>query len=115
MNNISTNKIKIKLCSVSKESLELYKIFFISHLNKKFSFISVIDLPKKTKNLTLLKSPHVNKRFKESFEYIEHRTLISIKCDCSNDDINNLFLFYPNLIINKPKSVSLKFVFRKNG
>lgn len=109
---MTNNKIIIKLSSVSKKTLDLYKIFFLSCLDVKSFSIKTFDLPKKTGILTLLKSPHVNKRFKESFIHTEHRSLIHIS---SKNSGVCFFSCYTNILINKPKCISLQLTFRKNG
>jgi small subunit ribosomal protein S10 len=57
--------------------------------------------PSKRKMITLLKSPHVNKKAKEQFEIKYFKTLISFN--------GNLSLKIVKVLLsNKPKSISLK-------
>lgn len=93
--------IKIKLKSVYCESLFLYlkylKVFF-NTLNIKSS---LFILPLQFKRMTLLKSPHVNKKAKEQFEVRYYQVIIILK-----QPFSLKFLQY--LIINKPKSIQIK-------
>ena len=92
--------IQIKLKSLNKESLILYKAFInqiFKNLNISFNFI---NLPNKKKILTLLKSPHVNKSAREQFQIKSYKLLILIK---SNIDFERLKM----IILNKPKTVKI--------
>jgi len=92
--------ITIKLKSLNKESLNLYKIF-ISKILKVFNIsYKIANLPIKTKKLTLLKAPHVYKTAREQFIIKNYKTLIIIK---STIELNKLKL----LILNKPKTVKI--------
>jgi small subunit ribosomal protein S10 len=93
--------VQIKLRSVYKESLILYTQFLNFFLKKLFIKVSIVSLPKKRKRVTLLKSPHVNKKAKEQFEIFYYQTLVTIKEPIDFKNIQYLFL-------NKPKSIQLK-------
>jgi small subunit ribosomal protein S10 len=93
--------LKIKLKSIDKISLNLYINFLkekIKLYNKQYS---IFNLPKKIKRITLLKSPHVNKKAREQFEIKIYTVIIKIKID--------LFKL-KSLLINKPKTVIIKIV-----
>jgi len=93
--------LKIKLKSIDKISLNLYINFLkekIKLYNKQYS---IFNLPKKIKRITLLKSPHVNKKAREQFEVKIYTIIIKIKID--------LFKL-KSLLINKPKTVIIKIV-----
>jgi len=62
---------------------------------------STFSFPKEKKRITLLKSPHVNKKAKEQFEIKYFKTLICFDC-CLNLKI------LKNILANKPKSILLK-------
>lgn len=62
---------------------------------------SVTNLPNKKKFITLLKSPHVNKKAREQFEHITYQKMISIK-------LNFNFKLIKILTLNKPKNIKLK-------
>lgn len=58
----------------------LYFIEFSHHLNMKNlneSKYSVSKLPNKSKKITLLRSPHIDKRSREQFEIVTHKSLIN--------------------------------------
>jgi ribosomal protein S10 len=65
---VSSSKAFLFYTSLTKKSLYNYKNY-ISLLLKKFNIdFKIISLPSKKKKKTLLKSPHVTKKAKESFE-----------------------------------------------
>jgi ribosomal protein S10 len=64
----SSSKSFLFYTSLTKKSLHNYKNY-ISSLLKKFNIpFKIVSLPLKKKKKTLLKSPHVTKKAKESFE-----------------------------------------------
>lgn len=92
--------IQIKLKSLNKDSLSLY-LTFITKILKNFNIsYNVVNLPTKTKKLTLLKAPHVYKAAREQFIIKNYKTLIIIK---SIIGLNKLKL----LVLNKPKTVKI--------
>jgi len=94
-------KTQLILKSYSKESLFLYiKFLQVVALKLKLS-LSIFSFPKKRKTITLLKSPHVNKKAKEQFEIKNFKTLISF-----NGGLN--LKVVKIILANKPKSISLK-------
>jgi len=67
--------------SLTKKSLHNYKNY-ISSILKKFNIdFKIVSLPLKTKTKTLLKSPHVTKKAKESFELTFFKFVVIIKFD----------------------------------
>ena len=91
----------LSLTSSSKKTLKLY-ILFLTHLLKKLNInYSLFNLPKKTKKITLLKSPHVYKKSKEQFEICYFNTTFIFK-----SEVDIKILKY--LVLNKPKSLNLK-------
>lgn len=94
------NKYQIKLKSLHKDSLSLYKNFLIKTLQSLKIDFSTCDLPKKKNRITLLKSPHVNKSAREQFEIKYYSTVLQL-----NSEINHKILEI--LLVNKPKSVSV--------
>lgn len=96
-----TFRTQLTLRSYSKEILSLYinylKIIFLKlDINS-----SIFNFPKKRKVITLLKSPHVNKKAKEQFEIKYFKTSISFKKGLSLKVVKNI-------LVNKPKCISLK-------
>lgn len=97
------NFLHLKLKSVNKESLILYKTFLINILEKQNIKFNLIFLPKKKKKITLLKSPHVYKKAREQFEIIKYSLLLNIK-SYINSKLFNI------LITNKPSTIILKII-----
>jgi len=94
-------KTKLTLKSYSKESLLLY-VNYLKTIGLKLGIpLSIFSFPKKRKFITLLKSPHVNKKAKEQFDIKYFKTLISF-----NGGLN--LNIVKNILMNKPKSISLK-------
>jgi small subunit ribosomal protein S10 len=89
------------LKSSYKEILKIYSTYLKLGLQKQKINFSLVGLPKKKKIITLLRSPHVNKKAKDQFEKIEYRFLFQIK-----NNFNNSFL--SQLLKNKPASISIK-------
>lgn len=98
------SKLQIKLQSVYNQPLHLYLQFLKNFLGKLFSTISVFNLPTTKKRLTLLKSPHVNKKAKEQFELFYYQAIITIKKPVDLPKLKYLFL-------NKPKGIQLRIKF----
>jgi small subunit ribosomal protein S10 len=93
--------MQIKLKSLDKKTLNLY-LEFLKELFKKTNTIFTIQrLPTKTRKLSLLKSPHVNKKAFEQFQLSVKRAIIKIK-------IGNTLRIVPILILNKPKQILLQ-------
>ena len=93
-------RYQIRLKSLHKDSLNLYKNFLSKTLQSIKINFSICNLPKKKNRITLLKSPNVNKSDRKQFEIKYYSTVIQL-----NDDINHKILEI--LLVNKPKSVSV--------
>jgi len=93
------NKITLKLVSLSRKALYYYKAFLITILKKKKIKTSFIVFPTKRKRITLLKSPHVNKRAREQFELKRYKLLLSIKMTCAQTSLLKFIL------MNKPQQI----------
>jgi ribosomal protein S10 len=93
-----SKRLQLKFKSYSQEALLLYKTFLL----KSLVFLNIqhtkFDLPLRRKKLTLLKSPHVNKKAKEQFELKIYTAFISIEYHLS---------FIKYAFLNKPKAVFL--------
>ncbi len=76
----------------------LQKTFKLLNLN-----ISVFYLPRLSKKITLLKSPHVFKKAKEQFELREYKAVIKI-INCDSQFLNKIKF----VLFNRPKSIQLK-------
>lgn len=92
---------QIKITALNSNSFKIY-IFFLNKVfsNLHFNF-SIIKLPATKKRITLLKSPHVNKKAREQFEIISYKALIVIK---ENVTLSILRL----LLLNKPATIQIK-------
>lgn len=97
------NKYVLHIKSLDKITLFLY-ITFLKTIFRKINLLEykIISLPYKKKRITLLKSPHVNKKAREQFEIRVYKTIISF-----NFSKNYIFLNY--ILINKPKNIKLNF------
>lgn len=94
------NNIIITFKSIEK-NFETY-FFFIKILLKKLKIEhKTINLPKKKKLITLLKSPHVNKKALEHFEINKYKKILYLRL--KNEKLN----FYKFLILNKPKFIKI--------
>ena len=60
----------------------------------------IINIPRKRTRITLLKSPHVNKKSREQFQLISHKVIF-----CILTELNILTLKY--IILNKPNTVKV--------
>lgn len=80
----------------------LQSLFILEKLIKTFTpKFKIVFLPKKKKRFVLLKSPHVNKKSKEHFQFLQYQRLyyinelsLSIFKDCllkSPNDLNIVF------------------------
>jgi ribosomal protein S10 len=99
-------KISLKATSLNFSTLFLYSILLRKTLKKFNIEYSFIFLPKIKSKITVLKSPHVNKKAREQFEFVKHSFLLSLH-------ISNLNTFYLFLIKNKPKIVDLSLTYRQ--
>lgn len=97
---------KLTIKSLDKVTLNLYTIFLIKMLNK-LSFVkySYKRLPVRKKRITLLKSPHVNKKAMDQFEIRIQKVHFVIK------NLNSL-AFVKQLMFNKPKHIKIKFSYK---
>jgi ribosomal protein S10 len=96
--------IKLLLKSLDKTTIKLYTVFIKTILKKlKIRNFTIQNLLQRTKRLSLLKSPHVNKKAFEQFEIKLNKTVITIK----NLPYSALHLT-KFVINNKPKSIFLK-------
>ena len=95
---------KLILTSSSQKSLNVY-IKYLKLTFKTWNITpSIFFLPTKIKRISLLKSPHVNKKAKEHFEIRNYKRVICFK---SYSEIESLTY----LIANKPKTINLKMIF----
>lgn len=67
-------------------------IKFIVNRFKELKFLKIYHLLPKKSIFVVLKSPHVNKKSKEHFQYKQYRTCVSLQ-------INNFIIFFNFLIL----------------
>ena len=92
--------MNLKIKSLSKESILLYRDFIITTLNKLDIYHSVVYLPTNKKRITLLKSPHVNKTSKEQFQVTSYKMIFELNFRLNTRELKVLFR-------NKPKTVRM--------
>ena len=92
--------IKLQIRSLSQESILVYKQFVISTLKKLRVSLTFSSMPKKLKRITLLKSPHVNKKAREQFQVTSYKAFFSLE-----SSVNLEILKY--IMMNKPKTVKV--------
>ena len=71
-------KIQLKIKSLDQQSLKLYLIKIHKILKILGIKYNTFNLPSKRKRITLLKSPHVNKKARDQFEIRTHQRLMDI-------------------------------------
>jgi ribosomal protein S10 len=79
------------------------------------NFIS--NLPNKLNRISLLRSPHVNKKAFEQFQLKTYKSIVTLKTDKDSKHIFNSLLgqkILKSIFINKPKNIKLLFKFKEN-
>lgn len=87
---------KIVLSAPSKDAIDNY-INLISKTIDQAS-IKIVWLPKKKSRITLLKSPHVNKRAKEHFELNNYKAILTFSSNKQFEQRNLMFLQKPAFV-----------------
>lgn len=116
----------ISFKSTDKTTQQIYKHFLKTLLTKFKSFllktdtkllINFINLPNKLNKISLLKSPHVNKKAFEQFQLKTYKSIVVLKTDKDNKHIFNSLLgqkILKSIFVNKPKNIKLLFKFKEN-
>jgi ribosomal protein S10 len=91
--------ITITLTTFNLETLKIY-IKFIDFLFQKTKINYKKFTQRKKKKITLLKSPHVNKKAREQFEVCSYKTTLIIESRICSNLLKLIFL-------NKPKFIKL--------
>jgi ribosomal protein S10 len=94
--------IKINIKTIEQQKSKQYISFITKILKNLKVFFKIINYPTKIKRLTLLKSPHVNKKAMEHFHLKSNKSSIIIKMKPENH-----IFFYKILILNKPKFIKM--------
>ena len=117
----------ISFKSTDKTTQQIYKHFLKTLLTKFKSFllktdtkllINFINLPNKLNKISLLKSPHVNKKAFEQFQLKTYKSIVILKTNKDNKHIFNSLLgqkILKSIFINKPKNIKLLFKFKENS
>ena len=92
--------LKISMKSVDSNINNYFEFVKKVMNNIKIKFRS-INLPIKTKKITLLKSPHVNKKAREQFETNVFKIIIILEINTKTEKALKL------LILNKPKFIKI--------
>ena len=71
--------LQITFSSLSKTALNTYKTYLLMHLTQAHIPFKCANLPKIKRKYTLLKSPHVNKKAKETFESVQYKFILVLK------------------------------------
>jgi small subunit ribosomal protein S10 len=100
--------IRLTCKSNFKKIIYLYTYYLIKTLKNSGNYPKISTLPKKTKRLTILKSPHVNKKARDQYEINTYSVIITWK---PSNDIS----FYYNLLKNKPLGVNIKLDMKSQG
>ena len=87
-------RYQVTIKSTNGESLTFFKNF--PQFKKSCDYICV-NLPIKKKRITLLKSPHVNKKSREQFEIKFLKVLFQINKSIGLNKLNKLLLNKPKL------------------
>jgi small subunit ribosomal protein S10 len=84
----------------NNKGIHIYSDFLISILKKLKIQFKYLQLPVSLKRITLLKSPHVNKKSREQFEFKTFKKTIIIQSNLKLEILKFL-------ILNKPKFIKL--------
>lgn len=76
---MATEKIRVRLCAFDVELIDQSAKSIVQTVQKAGAKVSgPIPLPTKIQKVTVLRSPHVNKKSREQFEMRTHKRLIDI-------------------------------------
>ena len=76
---MATEKIRVRLCAFDVELIDQSAKSIVQTVQKAGAKVSgPIPLPTKIQKVTVLRSPHVNKKSREQFELRTHKRLIDI-------------------------------------
>ncbi len=97
LNNTSNGfNCKIVLSAPSKDAIDNYINLISKTINQ--TSIKIVWLPKKKSRITLLKSPHVNKRAKEHFEMNTYKAKLTFSSNNQFEQRNLMFLQKPAFV-----------------
>ncbi len=97
--------IFLNLKSNFKKTLELYTYYLEKILKSTNIEFKIIRLPKRIKRITLLKSPHVNKKARDQYEIRTYSLTLVLSQNNSKSNLTNLIKI---LLNNKPALINAK-------
>ena len=100
-----TRKYQLKIKSLNKESLNLYKKFLQQTFTKMNLKYNLFNLPINIKRITLLKSPHVNKPAREQFEIKRYSCNFTFGCSNKINIEKIVLLNKPSVLTFSLKSI----------
>ncbi len=103
--------IFLNLKSNFKKTLELYTYFLTKNLKSINIDFKLVRLPKRIKRITILKSPHVNKKARDQYEIRTYSLTLIILQNNSNSNIK-LNNFIKLLLNNKPTLINAKLIIK---
>lgn len=102
--------IFLNLKSNFKKTLELYTYYLEKNLKSTNIDFKIIRLPKRIKRITILKSPHVNKKARDQYEIRTYSLIIVLSQKNSNNKFTNLIKL---LLNNKPALINAKITIKQ--
>ena len=90
--------IIIKVKSLDRNSLIIYKNFLESTLSKLVVAYRISNIPAAIKRITLLKSPHVNKKSREQFQHTRYKVLFKVESSLSMKILKYIISNKPNAV-----------------
>ncbi len=97
--------IFLNLKSNFKKTLELYTYYLEKILKSTNIDFKIIRLPKRIKRITILKSPHVNKKARDQYEIRTYSLTLILSQNNSKPKLTNLIKI---LLNNKPALINAK-------
>ncbi len=88
-----------------KKTLELYTYYLEKILKSTNIDFKIIRLPKRIKRITILKSPHVNKKARDQYEIRTYSLTLILSQNNSKPKLTNLIKI---LLNNKPALINAK-------
>lgn len=101
---MKNNKLTLVIKSPCISTLKIYIDYLVYNLNSLNLKTTRFFLPKKSKKITLLRSPHVFKKSKEQFKFTFFKVLMQIE-SLSSVMLNKKVV---NILLNRPKSIVIK-------
>lgn len=102
------NEIQFNLMSYDYKALETAITLYKKSFNdQKLSLIGPIFIPKKEKNIVLIRSPHVNKASREIFQFKKYKSILILKLD-HTFSLHNLDYFLKKMCLLEIAGVSIQ-------